>query len=399
MTDAETLSGYIAQAAIKLPGVAELGETPGPLVALSNMVGEARIVAIGESFHHTHEQLALREHLLRHLITQVGFNAILLEVLTPGPNPIEAFVRGGAGDAESALIAAGARMWRNQEAASLVRWVRTHNDANANATVSVRGLDVLAVGPLMRAVSAQTRPADMERIEAWSYGFDVDGRSDQASYNQLAEHERAALHRVYDEALETLTESDALYEAALTVRNALKMLQAGASGWTKGFALRDRAMAEAAIRFIDRTDAKVIVLSHNTHIAARASSTSPTHLPMGAFLRARYGDNYFVLGAAFGRAMFDPPIYGVGALDGEPNSADQAIAALGCHAALVDLREASQAQPLRLQGVGIGPLPYMEYPALNAFDALAYVDVLTNARQLVDTELSLDAKAVDATRR
>lgn len=75
------------------------------------------------------------------------------------------------------------------------------------------------------------------------------------------------------------------------------------------------------------------------------------------------------------------------------------MAALGHKTALVDLRGASQAQPLRLQGVGVGPTPYFEYPMISAFDALAYVDLLTNARQLVDTELSLDAKAVDATRR
>jgi hypothetical protein len=253
----------------------------------------------------------------------------------------------------------------------------------------------------MRAVLADAPSAETQRIEAWSYGFDIDGRSDQASYNQLGEGDRATLHRVFDEALAVLPEDGAAHEAALVVRDALHMLKAGAGGWTEGFALRDRAMAGAAMRFIDRADAqtKVIILSHNTHIAARAPSTAPTHAPMGALLRQRYRDSYFVLGAAFGRAKFDPPIYGVGAFDGAPNSADQAITALGCPAALVDLRGAPQAQPLRLQGVGIGPLPYTEYPALDAFDALAYVDVLTNARQLIDTELGLDASAVDATRR
>lgn len=365
------------------------------------MIGEARIVALGESFHHTHEQLVLREHLVRHLVSQHGFNVLLLEVLTPGPNAIDAFVSGGAGGAENALITAGARMWRNHETASLMRWLRAHNEAKPGAAVSVQGLDVLAIGSPMRTVLAQARPADAQRLEALSYGFDVDGRSDQASYNQLNEDERAALHRVFADALTALPAGGAAHKAALVVCDALKMLQAGLAGWIEGFALRDRAMANAAVRFMDRAgaDAKVIILSHNTHIAALASSTAPSHPPMGAFLRERYGAGYFALGAAFGRAQFEPPIYGVGKFEGEYSAADQHLAALNYRAALVDLRLADQDQRLRLQGVGIGPLPYTEYPALSAFDALAYVDELTNARQLVDTELGLDARAVDATRR
>jgi erythromycin esterase len=360
------------------------------------MTGDARVVAIGESFHHTHEQLILREHLVRHLVSQLGFNVILLEVITPGSNPIDAFVRSGAGDAESALIAAGARMWRNRETAAVMRWLRQHNALAGARQISVRGLDVLAIGSLMRIVLAHTRPHNWQRLEALSCGFDIDGRADQAAYNRLDPADREMLHRLFAEARTDAT----IQEPALVVHDALDMLRAGAGGWTEGFALRDAAMANAASRLIDGADQgdKFIILSHNTHIAALASATKPEHPPMGAFLRERYGDDYFVLGTAFGRTEFDPPIYSVAAFAGDSTCADQHVAALGYRVALIDLRGADQGEPLRLQGVGVGPLPYTEYPKLSAFDALAYVDVLTNARQLVETDLSLDVSAVDATR-
>ena len=54
---------------------------------------------------------------------------------------------------------------------------------------------------------------------------------------------------------------------------------------------------------------------------------------------------------------------------------------------------------MRLQGVGLGPETYAEYPRLSAFDALVYVAVLTNAQQLIQTELTMDAAAIDTTRR
>lgn len=397
----EPLSRYIARAARRLPPLGKIEAWPGALSAHSAMLGAARVVAIGESFHHTHEQLVLREHLVRHLISQHGFDTILLEVITPGPNPIDGFVRTGAGDAETVLIAAGARMWRNQETASLLRWVRDHNETHPARPVSVQGLDVLAIGPAMRAALSAIETRHAPRLEALSHGFDIDGRADQTAYNQLKAHDRAALHEVFDGALTQLPEGDAAHEAALVVCDALDMLKAGAAGWTEGFALRDRAMANAACRLIDRSDAgdKFIILSHNTHIAALTPATPPSHRPLGSFLRERYGESYFVLGTAFGAARFDPPIYGVGDFGGEHDTADAYIAALQWPAAMIDLRGADHAQPLRLQGVGVGPLPYTEYSSVSAFDALTYVDVLTNARQLVDTELSLDPDAIDATRR
>lgn len=389
------LSRYVAEAARPLPALAELAGAPEALAPLSAMVGDARIVAIGESFHHTHEQLVLRDHLVRHLVEQLGFNTILLEVITPGGNSIDAFVRHGAGKAENALIAAGARMWRNHETASLLRWLRAHNGQTATRQVAVQGLDVLAIGPLIRSLCDPAHPAHV-RLTTLSEGFNIDGRSDQAAYNQLAAKDRDELHALASDALAR----EPTNEAALVLSDALAMLKVGANGWIEGFALRDAAMANAASRAIDRgaADDKFIILSHNTHVATLASTTEPAHPPMGAFLRERYGDAYFVLGAAFGRARFEPPIYGVGAFEGDASCIDQNIATLGAPTALLDLRRADQDHTVRLQGVGIGPLPYTEYPALNAFDALAYVDVLTNARQLIETELGLDPSAVDASR-
>lgn len=409
-----SLTRYIAGAAHPLPALAELARAPESLTALSDMIGSARIVAIGESFHHTHEQLALREIFVRHLVSQLGFTTIVLEVITPGPNPIDVFVRTGVGDAESALIDAGARMWRNRETASLMAWISRRNCENATPRVSVQGMDVLAIGPLMRAVSPMARAADTQRITELSWGFDIDGRSDQIAYNRLPGDDRALLHRAFEDVFAALsgdarrfkdalgeTGHETMVEQARVILDALEMLRAGAGTWTDGFALRDAAMANAVSRLVERSNknAKFVILSHNMHVATQSSLTQPSHAPMGEHLRRGYGDAYFVFGLTFGEAHFDPPIYGVGDFPGEPSCVDQQIAALGSPCALIDLRKAEQNQSLRLQGVGLGPSPYSEYPSLNALDALAYVETLTNARQLVDTELTMNAAAVDATRR
>ena len=46
---------------------------------LNEMIGKARVVAIGEPFHGGHEPLVMRNLLIQYLITELGFNAIALE--------------------------------------------------------------------------------------------------------------------------------------------------------------------------------------------------------------------------------------------------------------------------------------------------------------------------------
>ena len=301
----DALGRYIARATQPLPPLTDLEAAHEALSALTNIVGAARIVAIGESFHHTHEQLVIREHLVRHLVSRLGFNVIMLEVINPGPNAIDYFVRGGAGDAEDALIKAGARMWRNRKRRrSCAGFART---TPPKAKTAPCAPDVLRRG-LWRAVADQIATADAQRVNDLSSGFNIDGRADQTAYNQLSADERALLRRVFSEANATFssransferdlgaTAYEIVREQALVVTQAIEMLEAGARGWTEGFALRDAAMADAMTRQIARAraDDKFIILSHNMHIAAVAPVGSLSHAPMGEHLKRRFGDAYF----------------------------------------------------------------------------------------------------------
>lgn len=397
------LPAYIARAATKLPRLTELESKD--LAFLSKLVGRAQIVALGESFHHTHEQLLLRNLLARHLITNLGFNVILLEVVTPGENALNRFVRIGLGGAETALIETRARMWRNRETAKLIAWLRERQLARPDISLFVEGLDVLAIGGAMRAIldhigRDRLGSERYERIVALSRGFDVDGRADQIAFNQMSAADRADLKRAFLDADASLENPQPVRELLTVVVDAMEMLEAGANAWTDGFPLRDRAMGAAAIRRIERADPsdKFIILSHNTHVAALQPANAPSHRPMGSWIKERFGEDYVAIGLAFGQTDFNPPIYGVTRFSGDGACADQHIAALNSPVAFVDLSNAPQNLCLRLAGIGVGPDPYTEYHSLQAFDALAYVDVLTNARQLVDTDLSLDTREVDATR-
>ncbi len=78
----------VAQAAIDAPG----GVPPADV--LDDLIGDARVVLIGESSHGTHEFYAARAEITKWLITEKGFNAVAAEADWPDAYRVNRYVRG-----------------------------------------------------------------------------------------------------------------------------------------------------------------------------------------------------------------------------------------------------------------------------------------------------------------
>ena len=138
-----------------------------PLVSL---IGDARVVLIGEASHGTHEFYRERARITKRLIAEHGFSAVAIEArlarratastATSGAMPHDA-------SAEEALR--GFRrfptwMWRNADVLDFVGWLRAHNDAVPAdaAKVGFYGLDLYSLGASMEAVVGYLDERDPE---------------------------------------------------------------------------------------------------------------------------------------------------------------------------------------------------------------------------------------------
>ena len=101
---------------------------------LLDLIGDARIVLIGEASHGTHEFYSERARITRRLIAERGFNAVAVEADWPDAYRINRYVRGESDDPD-ALAALGdfqrfpRWMWRNEDVLEFVAWLREYNDA------------------------------------------------------------------------------------------------------------------------------------------------------------------------------------------------------------------------------------------------------------------------------
>jgi erythromycin esterase-like protein len=104
-----------------------------PDEALFGMIGDARLVLIGEGSHGCAEFYAARAQMTRRLIEQRGFCAVAVEAEWPDAYRVNRFVRGRSEDATAEEALRGFQrfptwMWRNTVVLDFVGWLREHDD-------------------------------------------------------------------------------------------------------------------------------------------------------------------------------------------------------------------------------------------------------------------------------
>lgn len=309
-------------------------QTLDPLASLDDLewlgdaIGDARVVAIGESAHYNRESFQLRHRLLRYLVERHNFSAYLQESGFVEGWLVDHWVRGGEGqlgqvmaDGLTSLMGLWAEMRVQLE------WMRDHNSAAPDA-VGFYGIDLpgsnVSLLPGLDAVIgylAQAEPdfkvdpsiretsATFAAASAFSAPAAIDG------YAKLAPERRDALTagladltaRMRARRIDylRLTTLDS-YERALRcldVTVALDALwRASALGDRREMMVARDATIADSVEWILRRERRVVLGAHNAHIQ-RWSADLPgmaSATTMGAHLAGRLGREYVVIGATSG---------------------------------------------------------------------------------------------------
>ncbi len=296
---------------------------------LIDLIGDARIVLLGEASHGTHEFYRERARITKRLISDHGFGAIAIEGDWPDALRLSRYVRGADDDADAEEALSGFRrfptwMWRNAEFLDLVGWLRAHNDRRPAdvAKVGVYGLDLYSLGASMEAVirylDAHDPPAAARArrryeclqpygAESAAYGQAVLlGVSESCRRHVLGE--LVELRRHAGDYLRTdgpVAEDEYFFaeQNATVVADAEEYYRTVFGSQAASWNLRDRHMAETLdhlVAHLDRGDgaSRVVVWEHNSHIGdARATEMARRgELNVGQLMRERHGHEAVLVG-------------------------------------------------------------------------------------------------------
>lgn len=324
-----------------------LAETPGDVIArnivdapsglppreaLEEIVGDARVVLIGESSHGTHEFYRARAEITKWLIEEKGFCGVAAEADWPDAYRVNRYVRGLGDDATADEALSGfqrfpAWMWRNTVVRDFVDWLHAHNGrrpADGLRQAGFYGLDLYSLHRSMREVIDYLENVDpvaasraRERYACFDHAAADDGQAygfaaafgaglscEREAVEQLVEMQRNALEHARRDGLVAEDEQFYAQQNAQTVRNAEVYYRAMFSGRVTSWNLRDTHMAQtldALLRHVDRHDtepARIVVWAHNSHVGdARATEVgSDGQLTLGQLTRERYGDDCRLIG-------------------------------------------------------------------------------------------------------
>jgi erythromycin esterase-like protein/predicted phosphoribosyltransferase len=318
-----TVRAAVRKAARRLTGATEDYDP------LMDLIGEARVVLLGEASHGTHEFYRERARITQRLIEEKGFTAVAVEADWPDAHRVNRYVRNLSGDVDAVEALADFRrfprwMWRNTEVVEFIEWLRAHNDLlpPGMAKTGFYGLDLYSLHASMKAVlqyleridpdaakRARARYACFDHFgpDPQIYGFitttDLDKSCKDQVVSQLVELQRRAPE--YARRNASVGEDELFYaeQNARLVKNAEEYYRSMFLGEVSSWNLRDSYMVEtldALVAHLGRQggNPKVVVWAHNSHLGdARATAMSQRgELNVGQLVREKYGREASLIG-------------------------------------------------------------------------------------------------------
>lgn len=353
----EWLKASATPVATLAPGTRDPG-----LAALRSIVGDARIVGLGEATHGSHEFFAFKARAVEFLVSELGFTDFAMENDWTQGLAVNEWIEHGRGDLETALKGLSS-LWRTEEYRALLEWLRAWNADPAHARkVRFHGMDMgnpAQTAKRLRAYLGKVDPEIDESVgpvvDALGNGskvddVDVDGLL--ALFDEMQEPFVAAA----GEAARAEGERDwALHRHHVTIlaQTRAQRAQRGndATSW------RDRCMADN-VRWILRTaapGARIAISAHNGHVSRGGLFEAEGYGTVESIGRALAADaqtvkdedlSMVVIGSAFARGGFHAFGAAGGGLqpftvgDPRPGAVEEPFLAAGLASALVDLRTA-----------------------------------------------------------
>lgn len=119
----------------------EAGNGFDDLQPLKTLIGNARIVSLGEATHGTREFFQMKHRLMEFLATEMGFTIFSIEANMPESYRMNDYVLNGNGDPKAILRGMYFWTWQTEEVLAMVEWMRQFN-ASGKGRVQFTGFDM-----------------------------------------------------------------------------------------------------------------------------------------------------------------------------------------------------------------------------------------------------------------
>ena len=299
------------------------------LQPLQEIVGDATVVALGESTHTSAGYYQAKSRLIRYMVEELGFRVVFMESSWIESLVATEHVRGGCTYTADVAVRSLNTVWRDPNVRELLTWLCQYNQAHPQDKVTFLGFDIQEPWKSAPAVDAFVKavaPAEAARVQPLfqCLGVSKTNASEFFASAEFADHyagrRNTTAHASCLAGLTDLESWIAANSASLTAASSARRVEEARlsllalRAWEdqlwlpdpEWYEVRDRAMATMILRLraLEAPQKKAIVWAWNWHIAweyqdVRGFDADRTRVltrqggrSMGGFLRESIGTSY-----------------------------------------------------------------------------------------------------------
>lgn len=266
----------------------------------------AKMIALGEATHGNAEFEQLRLTVFRQAVEQYGVRAFALEGDFGGCEQVNRYIHGGNGTAEQAAAAIGFAIYRTQEMADLISYMRTYNESAApGEDLQFYGFDMQRISYSANFLLESCNQLGISTVEFKKL---FDGGKWNSEYSVAQRKDVLSLIKDQLNQMVSSDASQAIHLADVLSQNA--EVSALADNGEDGNGIRDAYMAENAMWILKQEEARgndcIFLSGHNSHIV-RFGSYDDIYKKMGNLLADQLSDGYYAIGTDFYKTTCNLP--------------------------------------------------------------------------------------------
>lgn len=261
-----------------------------------------QVVGLGEASHGVSEYQQMKCQVFQALVRNNGCRTFIIEGDFASARTVDAYIHGGEGTAQEAAAQIGFRIYRTQEMADLLDWMREYNEtAPEGEDLHFCGMDMQwadASKEYLFQILAKGAP-ELEETYRPQFDFLTDeGMFDltTADFTQgmTAAETLCAEMDAAQEAIEAVVGAEDFAFARACARNLYACCDVHSAPALSYNTTRDRYMAERVQWFLEQGDGSLLFINgHNGHIAKGGITN---YACLGQNLSGTLGDKYFAIG-------------------------------------------------------------------------------------------------------
>lgn len=357
------------------------------LLILDKLIGNSKVVGLGESTHGSSEIYKLKYRISEYLIANKNFNIFTLEANMPESFKMNRYIIEQKDDPKNILKGMYFWLWQTEETLNFIEWLKNYNKKH-NPQVYFDGFDMqYAKGAVeqIREFYKDNHLSEQE-INTLEIGIKKYNRG-LKSYNKKG---KKIINEYLDEIAKKSTLTNNLEEESRFLQNINIIRQYVQQTYIK----RDKFMAENIKWLTNKNpNSKLIVSAHNYHIA----KLNPER--MGYWINQDSVNNYINFGFAFYEGSYSASINRkIGTYNSEmafPGTLEYKLNSLNIPIFILDLKSIKNENNklgkwiiedvlFRKTGSGTDKNEFKKTNIANSFDYLIFINKSTNSKLLND---------------